>query len=181
MLVLKAPGRRLDLTISYVLGLIFGFGLVVSGMCRPTKIQAFLSIGRNWDPSLAFVMFSAVALNLVSFNLTLKKMERPVITGEKFGVPARGVIDFKLVVGSAIFGLGWGLGGLCPGPAIIVFFGMTHGLLWIVAFIIGQLSYDYLQAYFENRRSKKDVAMSPQVHCGPEPDSKEATGQNLKL
>lgn len=181
ILGLRARGRRLDLAISYFLGLIFGFGLLVSGMCRLSKIQGFLSIGKAWDPSLAFVMFSAVAINLVSFNLTLTKREKPYISGEKFGVPPRGVVDLKLVAGSAIFGLGWSLGGLCPGPGIIVFFGMTHGLLWMVAFIFGQLFYDRLQAYVDARKSKKDVAMSPQVHCGPEADGKESTGQLFKL
>jgi uncharacterized protein len=99
-----------------------------------------------WDPSLAFVMASAVAINVVTFNYTLRKVERPLLCGAegKFGVPPRGVIDARLVIGAAIFGLGWGLSGLCPGPGVICFFSMTHAILWVPSLTIGSVLYDYV-------------------------------------
>ena len=95
-----------------------------------------------WDPSLAFVMASAVTINLFTFNYTLRKVAKPLLVegaDAKFGVPPRGVIDARLVVGSIIFGLGWALGGLCPGPGIICFFSMTHAILWVPSLAIGSL------------------------------------------
>ena len=89
-------------------------------------------------------MMSAVAINFVSFNYILKKVEKPLLAGEegKYGVPPRGTIDLRLIIGAAIFGLGWGLSGLCPGPGLIDFFSMTHGILWVISLAIGQIAFD---------------------------------------
>jgi uncharacterized membrane protein YedE/YeeE len=87
-------------------------------------------------------MGSAVTINLLTFNYTLRKAPKPLLVeGEdaKFGIPPRGVIDARLVVGATIFGLGWGLGGLCPGPGVICFFSMTHAILWVPSLAIGSL------------------------------------------
>ena len=140
---MATAGRRMELFISYILGLIFGFGLVISGMTRITKIQNFLIIGDVWDPSLAFVMFSAVIVNFFTFNYALRNLKKPLLSGDKICVPPRGVIDARLIGGSAIFGLGWGLCGLCPGPGLLVFFSMSQGILFVVSLIIGQLAFDY--------------------------------------
>jgi len=139
--VIVTVGKFKEMILNYIFGLIFGLGLVVSGMCRISKIQNFLIVGRVWDPSLAFVMASAVAINVVTFNYTLRKVERPLLTGSdgKYSVPPRGVIDARLVVGAAIFGLGWGLSGLCPGPGVICFFSMTHAILWVPSLAIGSV------------------------------------------
>ena len=136
-LIISGAGKRLELLITYVLGLIFGLGLVIAGMCRISKIQNFLIIGDVWDPSLAFIMFSAVTINFFTFNYILKKVPKPLLAGEKYGVPPRGVLDARLVVGAALFGLGWGLAGLCPGPGVICFFSMSHAIIWVASLVAG--------------------------------------------
>ena len=99
-------------------GLIFGFGLTLSGMLNPYKVHSFLDISRNWDPSLAFVMIGGILITIFGFRLTFKR-PKP-IHEENFYLPIYKNIDFKLIGGSAIFGIGWGIGGLCPGPSIAV-------------------------------------------------------------
>lgn len=81
-MIFSTQGRKIELLLSYILGLIFGFGLVISGMCRVSKIQNFLIIGEVWDPSLAFVMFSAVTINFFTFNYTLRKLPKPLVSGD---------------------------------------------------------------------------------------------------
>ena len=99
-------------------GLIFGFGLTLSGMLNPYKVYSFLDISRNWDPSLAFVMIGGILITIFGFRLTFKR-PKP-IHEENFYLPIYKNIDFKLIGGSAIFGIGWGIGGLCPGPSIAI-------------------------------------------------------------
>lgn len=102
--------------VNLALGLLFGVGLVVSGMSDPAKVLNFLDLFGTWDPSLAFVMGGAVIVAFVGYRLVLA---RPApIAGGRFHLPERTEIDRRLLVGSAIFGLGWGLGGFCPGPAL---------------------------------------------------------------
>ena len=119
-------------------GLIFGFGLLISGMCRPSKVLGLLIINSDrWDPSLAFVMASAVAINVVTFNYILLKISKPTL-GSSYSLPsAKGKVDLRLIIGSSIFGLGWGWAGLCPGPGVINLFRVTHGIFWISGLIIG--------------------------------------------
>ena len=97
-------------------GLIFGLGLVISGMINPAKVQNFLDITGTWDPSLAFVMGGALMVTGLGFAL-LRRSAKPLFTA-RFQWPARSDIDPRLVSGSALFGAGWGLAGFCPGPAI---------------------------------------------------------------
>ena len=99
-------------------GLIFGFGLTLSGMLNPYKVHSFLDISRNWDPSLAFVMIGGILITIFGFRLTFKR-PKP-LHEENFYLPIYKNIDFKLIGGSAIFGIGWGIGGLCPGPSIAI-------------------------------------------------------------
>lgn len=102
--------------IATIAGVLFGFGLALSGMLSPGKVIGFLDIAGNWDPSLAFVMGGAVVITVVSFRILLK---RPVpIFGDKFHLPSSNDIDKRLIIGAGLFGLGWGIGGLCPGPAL---------------------------------------------------------------
>lgn len=98
-----------------VAGLVFGFGLVISGMSNPAKVLNFLDIAGTWDPSLAFVMAGAVAVTSIGYRLILKQ-DTPKFAAA-FALPTRRDIDRPLIAGSALFGLGWGLGGFCPGPA----------------------------------------------------------------
>ena len=105
-----------DKIISLISGIIFGFGLVISGMTNPEKVLGFLSITHNWDASLIFVMGGAI-LVFAPFFFLLKNKEVSAL-GRKIELPKKQDLDKKLVIGSAVFGVGWGLVGLCPGPAI---------------------------------------------------------------
>ncbi len=120
-------------------GLVFGFGLIVSGMVNPAKVLGFLDIAGNWDPSLAFVMIGAIGVTAPGY-FYLRKKSRPVL-GSQFHWPTTEDIDGRLLTGAAIFGLGWGLGGLCPGPALA---GLTLGnpgvLIFVCAMIAGMVA-----------------------------------------
>jgi uncharacterized membrane protein YedE/YeeE len=99
---------------SLVSGIVFGIGLTISEMINPAKVLGFLDLFGNWDPSLMFVMIGALLVSSPMFHL-IKKREKPIFA-ENFNFSNNKVIDSKLVIGSALFGAGWGLGGLCPGP-----------------------------------------------------------------
>jgi len=102
--------------ISLICGVLFGAGLAASGMTNPAKVIGFLDIFGEWDPDLLFVMGSAVVTTVVSFHFVLKR-KAPVFMGE-FDIPLNKVIGRKLLIGAVLFGIGWGLYGYCPGPAI---------------------------------------------------------------
>jgi uncharacterized protein len=122
--------------VNLALGLLFGVGLVVSGMADPAKVLNFLDLFGTWDPSLAFVMGGAVLVAFVGYRLVLKRNE-PIVGGT-FHLPTRRDIDQRVIVGPAIFGLGWGIGGFCPGPALTALgLGATGTLAFVPAMIIG--------------------------------------------
>jgi len=106
----------MSLLVNLALGLLFGIGLVISGMSDPAKVMNFLDLFGTWDPSLAFVMGGAVIVAFVGYRIVLKR-PKP-IAAEKFHLPTRSDIDGRILAGPAIFGIGWGLGGFCPGPAL---------------------------------------------------------------
>lgn len=97
-------------------GIVFGFGLSLSGMLNPVRVQGFLNVFGAWDPSLAFVLGGAIVVAFIGVHI-MKRMKRPAFD-DSFHVPTSRRIDAPLVVGSALFGLGWGIGGFCPGPAV---------------------------------------------------------------
>lgn len=97
-------------------GLIFGLGLVISGMVNPAKVLNFLDVAGTWDPSLALVMGGALVVTFIGYRLVLGR-ETPFFEG-KFQLPTKTTLDARLIGGSALFGVGWGLAGFCPGPAI---------------------------------------------------------------
>ena len=105
----------MSILVNLGLGLLFGFGLIVSGMSDPAKVLNFLDLAGTFDPSLAFVMGGAVMVAFIGFRLVLKR-EAPLLS-PRFQLPTRSDIDARLIVGPALFGIGWGLGGFCPGPA----------------------------------------------------------------
>jgi uncharacterized membrane protein YedE/YeeE len=102
--------------ILFAVGVVFGMGLYLSGMTQPSKVQGFLDIFGHWDPSRAFVMAGAIAVGLLAFSV-VKRRSRTFL-GDELRLPPMRKVDKPLVVGSFIFGVGWGLAGVCPGPAI---------------------------------------------------------------
>ena len=102
--------------IALITGLIFGLGLIISGMANPAKVQNFLDLFGTWDPSLAFVMGGAIAVTMPGYWL-VRQRQKPFL-GDSFDLPNRTDFDLRLIGGAAIFGIGWGLGGFCPGPAL---------------------------------------------------------------
>lgn len=121
-----------------VAGVLFGLGLAVSGMVNPSKVANFLDVAGHWDPTLMLVMGGALAVTIPGFFFVLK-MPTPVLV-EKFHLPTRTDIDGKLIIGTAMFGIGWGLSGLCPAPAIVgVLTGLTDIAIFVVAMLAGML------------------------------------------
>jgi uncharacterized membrane protein YedE/YeeE len=124
------------LFLSFATGLVFGVGLYVSGMTQPSKVQGFLDFAGPWDPSLAFVMGGAVAVGFVAFHIA-KRRSRTLL-GDALPLPRATKIDGPLVAGSAIFGIGWGLSGICPGPGIVdVGFLDAHALVFVISMVAG--------------------------------------------
>jgi len=124
-------------------GILFGLGLAVSQMTNPAKVLAFLDIAGDWDPSLAFVMAGAVAVSFTAFRVA-KTRHRPLF-GDTFQLPTRRDIDLPLIAGSVLFGVGWGLVGLCPGPAITaIVSGQGKVILFLAAMLAGMLAFRFL-------------------------------------
>lgn len=128
---------------SLLAGAIFGAGLAISQMMNPAKVIAFLDFAGDWDPTLAFVMAGAVLAAAPGFALA-KKRKAPVLSS-RFQIPTRRDIDIPLVLGAAIFGVGWGLVGFCPGPAIAALgTGMWEVVVFVTAMLGGMLLHRYL-------------------------------------
>ncbi|MGB0866405.1 MAG: DUF6691 family protein [Granulosicoccaceae bacterium] len=105
------------LAIAFAAGAVFSLGLLVSGMANPAKVINFLDVTGSWDPSLAFVMIGAIAVVFPAFKLI--KDDSSPLAAEHFEIPTRRDVDKPLVIGAALFGVGWGLSGYCPGPAVV--------------------------------------------------------------
>ena len=127
------------LLVSFASGIVFALGLGISGMTRPIKVIGFLDFAGKWDASLAFVMIGAIAVYFIAYRL-VRRRTAPLLVG-KFSVPERKDIDRNLVVGAAIFGAGWGLGGFCPGPAIT---SLASGAAPVAAFVLAMAAGIYL-------------------------------------
>jgi uncharacterized protein len=142
--------------LALVAGVIFGAGVCVSGMVRPSKVLAFLDLRGDWDPSLLVVMGTALAVQAVAWAI-VRRMRAPLLGG-RFPGPAAGGIDARLAGGAALFGLGWGLGGFCPGPAMVsTVSGATGSFVFVASMAIGMLGYQRLDSV----AGKKDEAMAP--------------------
>ena len=125
-------------------GLVFGFGLIVSGMTNPEKVLGFLDLSGAWDPSLALVMGGAIAVGLAAFTLAKKRTQS--LLGLPMQLPTVKQIDWRLVGGSLSFGLGWGLAGICPGPALVlVGAGVSKGLIFVAAMLAGMGLFELLE------------------------------------
>ncbi|XUY28080.1 DUF6691 family protein [Agrobacterium sp. rho-8.1] len=124
-------------------GVVFGFGLSLSGMLNPVRVQGFLDIFGLWDASLAFVLGGAVLITFVGMQI-IKGMPHPVLH-DTFDLPKNRRVDAPLVGGSILFGLGWGLGGFCPGPAIAsLSLGLPQTALFVIAMLVGMTLHDTL-------------------------------------
>ncbi|NVO57213.1 hypothetical protein HW561_15580 [Rhodobacteraceae bacterium B1Z28] len=123
--------------ISLIAGSLFGAGLLISGMTDTTKVQGWLDVFGDWDPTLAFVMGGAILPMLVAWRLTAGHTP---LTGGQFPAPPKPELDRRLIIGSALFGMGWGLAGLCPGPAMAsLTYGGFGGVVFLAAMITGML------------------------------------------
>ncbi|MDM0046777.1 YeeE/YedE family protein [Variovorax dokdonensis] len=129
---------------SLISGLIFGLGLIVSGMANPAKVLGFLDLAGPWDPSLAFVMGGAIAVGAVAFALAAKRTR--TLLGTPMRLPTATQIDRRLVLGSTVFGIGWGIAGFCPGPALVALgMGNTKAALFVAAMLAGMLVFEMFE------------------------------------
>jgi uncharacterized protein len=137
-----------------IVGLLFGIGLIVAGMTNPAKVQGFLDLAGNWDPSLAFVMGGAILVGLVAFRFAGKR-ERSLL-GEAMRLPTASQIDGRLVLGGLAFGAGWGLAGFCPGPALAsLTTGGSKALLFSGAMLVGMILFEILERRVAAARARK--------------------------
>ncbi len=122
-------------------GILFGLGLALSGMMDPARVLGFLDLAGSWNPTLAFVLGGAVAVSALSVMLS-RRMTRPLLV-DRFDLPTRTRIDRPLILGAGLFGIGWGLSGFCPGPALAsVSLGLPKSLLFVVAMLLGMALHD---------------------------------------
>jgi uncharacterized membrane protein YedE/YeeE len=123
------------LVVAFACGLLFALGLAISGMTHPAKILAFLDFAGVWDPSLACVMAGGVLVNVVLFRVAFRRGS-PLLASS-FALPDKRAIDGRLVGGAAVFGIGWGLGGFCPGPAVV---SLAGGAAPVIVFVVAMLA-----------------------------------------
>ena len=130
-----------QVVMAFMAGLVFGLGLILSGMTAPSKVLGFLDLAGNWDPSLAFVMGGAVLVSGMAFHFA--KSRTKALLGEVMRVPTVAHIDRRLVLGGLVFGVGWGLSGYCPGPALASLAqGGSKPLTFVAAMLVGMAIYE---------------------------------------
>jgi uncharacterized membrane protein YedE/YeeE len=127
----------------FVSGLVFGLGLVLAGMTDPAKVKGFLDLAGAWDPSLALVMGGAIALGVFVFAAAARRQRS--WTGTPMEIPGNRGIDTRLVLGGVLFGTGWGIGGFCPGPALVALgSGMGAAAIFVAAMLAGMVLHEKL-------------------------------------
>ena len=125
---------------AFLFGGLFSVGLMLSGMSNPEKVLGFLDVAGQWDPSLAFVMMGAIVVAFIPFQFAVRRNQAKTVFGDAIDLPQATQIDAKLLIGASIFGIGWGLTGVCPAPAFtLIGLGYTQILYFIVAMFIGVL------------------------------------------
>jgi uncharacterized protein len=146
----------MPLLTALIAGFVFGLGLLVSGMANPAKVLGFLDLAGPWDPSLALVMAGAVAVASVAFAITAKRTR--TLIGIEMKLPSSRTIDAPLLIGSVLFGIGWGLAGFCPGPALVaVGMGLPKAITFLGAMLAGMVLFEFLE-----RRKSANTSMSPE-------------------
>ena len=134
----------MSLLFSLLAGLIFGLGLIVAGMANPAKVLGFLDIGGLWDPSLALVMAAAVAIATLGFVWAKKR--KTSLLGQPLQLPTATRVDRRLMGGSMLFGIGWGLAGICPGPALVLLgAGIYKGVIFTAAMVAGMAIFSLIE------------------------------------
>jgi uncharacterized membrane protein YedE/YeeE len=142
---------------SFGCGLIFGVGLLISGMTEPEKVLGFLDVFGDWDATLAFVMAGGAAVTTIGYALA-RRRGTPMLAS-KFQWPTRSDIDTPLVVGAMLFGVGWGLVGICPGPALVNLAGLSQPILvFVAAMALGMLGYERYRTPAASRATPEDFA-----------------------
>ena len=127
-----------------LVGLIFGIGLILGGMTNPAKVIGFLDLFGNWDPSLALVMGGAVVIGLITFKIAGGRSTS--LIGEPMRIPTNNDIDRRQVIGSLVFGAGWGLAGFCPGPALVAFgSGSLKATVFVAAMVAGMGIFEIIE------------------------------------
>jgi len=136
----------MTLITSLLAGLVFGLGLIVSGMANPAKVLGFLDLAGPWDPSLAFVMAGAIGIGLVAFRVARQRTRSYL--GAEMKLPSTRRIDRRLLAGSALFGIGWGIAGFCPGPALVSLgIGGPKALVFVAAMLAGMGLFELIERY----------------------------------
>lgn len=136
----------MQIFIAFIAGLIFGLGLIVSGMADPSKVLNFLDLSGNWDPSLAFVMGGAICVGVIAFYFAKKRQKS--ILGEAMSLPTNTRIDRRLVFGSLVFGIGWVLAGYCPGPALVsLSSGNSKTIIFVIAMLAGMAIFEVFERW----------------------------------
>ena len=138
----------------FLVGLLFGLGLILSGMTDPGKVIGFLDLFGSWDPSLALVMGGAIMVGVFAF--TVAKKRTTTFLGGVLRFPTNADIDKKLVIGSLMFGAGWGLAGFCPGPALVSMAdGQPKALVFVLAMLVGMLGFELMDRFIHAPRKAK--------------------------
>jgi uncharacterized membrane protein YedE/YeeE len=133
---------------SLLAGLVFGLGLIVSGMANPAKVLGFLDLAGRWDPSLAFVMLGAIAVGFFAFRVASGRTVS--VLGDPMRLPVAQPVDRRLLLGSALFGVGWGVAGFCPGPALVALgMGEIKALVFVAAMLAGMGLFELLERRHE--------------------------------
>lgn len=147
---------------AFVAGVVFAVGLAVAGMTDANKVIAFLDVAGDWDPSLAFVMGGAIAVHAVAYQLLLPRQPKPVFALQ-FALPTRPDVDLRLLGGAALFGVGWGLGGICPGPGLVSLAGGgSYALVFLGAMVAGMIAFHKAHdAWTLRQEAREDRAAEP--------------------
>jgi uncharacterized membrane protein YedE/YeeE len=142
------------LAVALLSGLVFGLGLILSGMTDPAKVLAFLDVAGSWDPSLALVMLGAISIGFFAFRAAKRRGQTLLSTPLR--LPVSRTIDHRLVLGSLLFGIGWGLAGLCPGPGLVLAAsGHSAGIVFVTAMLLGMAVFDGLERYRQKRSDRQ--------------------------